>query len=511
MVTNREENLIAKKDKYRAFFTDEKNLSSYMVSLLSLQPEDAILEPASGRGDLIDAVLHHESRVSVTAYEIQPDYVDILEKKFTHLPNVSIFPEDTLTSNLLDLREKSGSKFTKIIGNPPYGGWQDYPRRNQLRHRYTGFYVKETYTLFLLRCLNLLADDGILVFIIPATFLQLHLHAPLRRYLLENFQVNSIDLFPSSFFSGVSFGYADLCIISISAKKCSSTHNFRLRYIDKAHHLNNPESIQNKSHLIRQSSIMEALDFAFPHPKRTPAFNVHQYYGLRMSDVANCVTGFYSGADTLFLRATADNLRGLNRYKLIDHNQIAQLPLGPKETLEGIEGQKTFIPVLKGGGYPFVKPVLWFVDWSKTAVNHYKTNKKARFQNASFYLKKGIGFPMVTSSKPTAAIIEDCLFDQSIVGIFPKRLDLFYYLLAYCNSSIFWSCLKALNPTANNSARYILKTPVFIPSENVVKHISQKTKSYIVELKNTRVRNEDLQKEIDTILTQELRNQAHTE
>ncbi len=70
----------------------------------------------------------------------------------------------------LDLCESFGHKFTKILGNPPYGGWQEYERRTELKRKYPGFYIRETYTIFLLRCLKLLAEKGRLVFIIPETF-----------------------------------------------------------------------------------------------------------------------------------------------------------------------------------------------------------------------------------------------------------------------------------------------------------------------------------------------------
>jgi hypothetical protein len=150
-----------------------------------------------------------------------------------------------------------------------------------------------------------------------------------------------------------------------------------------------------------------------------------------------------------------------------------------------------------------MKPTQWYVDWSQDAVEHYKTNKKSRFQNSSYYFKTGIGFPMVTSKRPTAALIEESLFDQSIVGIFPKSSVDLYFLLAYCNSPVFWVCLKDINPSANNSARYILKTPVILPDEDTLKYISLKTQELLVELKqgNKQVLCEILQQEIiDSIM-----------
>src|SRR5205085_705559 len=101
---------------------------------------------------------------------------------------------------------------------------------------------------------------------------------------------------------------------------------------------------------------------------------------------------------------------------------------------EGVKGSRCFIPIVKGGGTKFFKPDIWYMDWSVEAVSEYKINKKARFQNSQYYFKYGIGVPMISSSKITAALIENRLFDQSIVGIFPRDPKWIFYLLALFNS-----------------------------------------------------------------------------
>ena len=95
--------------------------------------------------------------------------------------------------------------------------------------------------------------------------------------------------------------------------------------------------------------------------------------------------------------------------------------------LDGFESDKHFLPIVKGGNTKFLKPEGWFMNWSKEAVLHYKKDKKARFQNPQYYFKFGIGVPMISSSSITASLIENKLFDQSIVGIFPKEESLTYY------------------------------------------------------------------------------------
>ena len=122
----------------------------------------------------------------------------------------------------------------------------------------------------------------------------------------------------------------------------------------------------------------------------------------------------------------------------------------------------------------------WFVLWDKDTVNFYQKNKKSRFQNSKFYFKEGLGVPMVGSSKLKAFLLEKRIFDQSIVGIFPKDEKNSYYLLAFLNSDVCNRILKVINHTANNSANYLKKLPVIIDKKyfeeinNLVKNIFQK-------------------------------------
>jgi type I restriction-modification system DNA methylase subunit len=95
---------------------------------------------------------------------------------------------------------RSSNKYDFIIANPPYGAWQDYEKRGKLKLIYPKLYIKETYSTFLFLCLSLLKEAGRLVFITPDTYLNLHTHTYLRKFILQNALVEEIAIFPSSFF-----------------------------------------------------------------------------------------------------------------------------------------------------------------------------------------------------------------------------------------------------------------------------------------------------------------------
>jgi hypothetical protein len=321
------------------------------------------------------------------------------------------------------------------------------------------------------------------------------MHEPLRKYILENFAVETLDVFKSSLFPGISFGYADLCIISITASRAGTHHAFRLRFVDTLRDFDSSANLEAKSSFVLQSDILRNPNYTIPvstgHASNAELFE----HESLMADVSDCVTGFYSGNDKRFLRRASISVKRSNGYEVIEKDHIATHLNRMSKPLDGIEGERCFVPILKGGGFHFIKPRMWYVDWSKDAVTHYKTDRKARFQNSPYYFRQGIGFPMVTSSKPTASLIDGGLFDQSIVGIFPKKIEL-EFLLAYCNSKPFWACLKTINPSANNSARYVLRTPIIRGDPDQEAVIAQKTRELLDLIRNGESGSAKLQAEI---------------
>jgi hypothetical protein len=118
-------------------------------------------------------------------------------------------------------------------------------------------------------------------------------------------------------------------------------------------------------------------------------------------------------------------------------------------------------------------------------VKFYQKDKKARFQNSSFYFKKGIAVPMVSSSAITGAFIDNRLFDQSIVGIFPRQIDLLEYLLAFFNSPTCNSLIRTINPSTNNSSNYIKKIPFLKPNDNEHEKIRMNIKLIVEQAKKS--------------------------
>lgn len=475
--------------KYQAFYTKATPIVDYMVATLSLTSSDKVFEPCGGDGVFIDAILNENKFAHIDICELNPKSVVVLNEKFSHFPNVNIRECDTLLDAELDFNSCFGGIYDKIIANPPYGAWQDYSKRAILKKLYPDLYTKESYGLFLYRCIELLKEDGILSFIIPDTFLNLHMHKALRKHIFTNTQIVALALFPSSFFPGVNFGYANLSIITLRKKSdfkaCMNNIFSVINTFNEVEQLNDINDSTLKTYTFKQEDIFNNPDHAFLIAENSNVSKLINHAKLKIGDLANCVTGFYSGDDKRFLQVISSNLKNGKNYNLVNPESVSTEYKNNADILNGIENEKNFIPIVKGGNTKYLKPESWFMNWSKEAVQHYKTDKKSRFQNPKYYFKFGIGVPMISSSSITASLIENKLFDQSIVGIFPKDESLTYYLLAFFNSPTCNKLIRTINPSANNPANYIKKIPVIIPEKPILDLITNTTKEIVDSIKQS--------------------------
>ena len=471
---------------YRSYYTKSDPIVKYMVTRLQLTQGLKVLEPCAGDGVFVEALNGFKKKLDIDIFDLNPAAIEVLKDKFQSSDSITIAEDDVLFSPDLQLLANAGGAYDRVIGNPPYGGWQDYDKRRHLKALFPNLYVRETYSLFLYHCIRLLRNNGILVFIVPDTFLNLHLHRQLREYLLTNTKILEIALFPSSYFPGVNFGYSDLSIITCrrSHLRDECLHNVVKIVTDFkcVNDLNNPYA-EVSTHFHKQSDILGNPDHALYISGNKDVITLINKCATRVGEIADCVTGFYSGNDKEFLRCDPDAVGKAGKYRAVDPNFTCSDLSHSKDILEGIDGPRCFVPIVKGGAVKYFKPNRWFMDWSRAAVVHYKSDKKARFQNPSYYFRSGIGIPMVSSSSISAAMLDCRLFDQSIVGVFPKDQALARYLLAFFNSPTCNTLIRTINPSANNPANYIKKIPYITPNRKTLARVNEVVESILNDLK----------------------------
>lgn len=469
---------------YRSFYTKNNYITKYMVSMINPTLEDKILEPCGGDGVFIDTMLELNPNLHIDTCDLNGEAVDILKSKYADKQNIKIWQTDTLMDETFDKYAVSNGYYNKVVGNPPYGGWQEYEHRAELKKKYNGFYVKETYSLFLLRCVSMLKNNGVLSFIIPDTFLFLHNHTALRKYLLNNTKIKEILIFPSKFFPGVSFGYSNLSIITV--EKTSNTAEALgnevviikgLKEDKDIQRIGLRENIDDLTQIrLKQADILEDKHYVFILNDGY-LNDLVTNTKLKFGDIADCVTGIYTGNNKAYMGIASPDVKNGKGYPVIDSKDIDF----DCTDLTGLKSDKKYIPIVKSAPQTkYVKnEVDWVIDWTEDAITHYNTDKKARFQNSSYYFKTGIAIPMVKSSKINAILMQGRVFDQSIVGIFPKEAKYLYFLLGFMNSDIANKLIHLINPTANNSANYIKKLPIIIPPDEELAYVDTLVKSIV--------------------------------
>lgn len=507
------------KSSYQPYFTNSPSLLARMTSLLALDHGQSVLEPCAGEGAFIDAVLATCKGVNIDAFEINDATFSILNEKYRTIESVKCYHVDSLTDANVAISLSRHSGYDRIIANPPYGAWQDYDRRSKLKSLFPGFYVRETYSLFLIRSIQLLKQGGRLVFIIPSTFLNLHLHKRLREFLFRTCRLLTLDIFPSSFFPGVCYGYGEMCIISL--EKCNDIELCMGNTITVTTGFSKPENLITHDGAVQvrhipQVRVYENIDHALFLSNAGEYEEFVNCATMRLSSAAECLTGFYSGDDLAHLYVANHSIKRYSHYEQVDPSLVLTESMSLEERAFGLQGKRHIIPILKGARSLYHKPTEWYIDWSTRAVAHYKSAPKARFQNARFYFLEGIGVPMVRSSRLSAFLLNCRLFDQSIVGVFPKEVNNLLYILGYLNSSIADTLIKLINPSANNSANYIKKLPFAIPSKRAVSEISKMvTRLYDISARASGPNNDEavqmrlneLYKEI--VLSQPISRQEH--
>ncbi len=516
------------RDLFCSYYTNSKEITSYMVAKLDISENDMILEPSAGEGIFIDEILGTNKTVRIDALDINSEAIAILKKKYENNVAVVVRETDTLLDEQLDIYSISqlwlkqtntlfdkqldlfgdlGGHYSKVIGNPPYGAWQDYKKRDILKKKYAGHYVKETYSLFLLRCISVLKLHGRLSFIIPDTYLFLNMYSRLRKVLFTNTKIDEILIFPSKFFPGVSFGYSNLSIITLERCENNEAINNVFRVVQGFNSSSEFAFLLGKDNMFpkhlqvfyfNQKDILDSKQCKIILAERKTSSLLYKS-SKRLGDVADVVTGFYTGDNLRFIRSAYKDVKGAKNYAVVEQDKVFSCT-----SLYGI-------PNVQEGYVPYIKSTSrrryvrqndeWFVRWDKKTIEFYNSNNKSRFQNSSFYFKTGIGIPMVKSSTIRAFLMREHIFDQSIVGIFPKNTAKLYYMLALMNSDAVNSLIHAINPSANNSANYIKQLPYIEPEEEILMRINNKVQELIsLEEAENYDKADDLHNELNAII-----------
>lgn len=176
-------------------------LAEFMAELLVDRPEIRLLDPGSGPGTLTEAVISRANALgtsidSITLVEQDPllalDASSTMRDVVGH--QVEVVCADFIEWALHEISQDH--HFTHVILNPPYAKLRrDSPASRMLLNN--GITVPNIYAAFLWLSLVLLSPGGILVAVIPRSFLSGNTFAPLRRYFAQHATLTAVHHFKS--------------------------------------------------------------------------------------------------------------------------------------------------------------------------------------------------------------------------------------------------------------------------------------------------------------------------
>lgn len=430
---------------------------------------------------------------------IQPDIpgLSALREKVRHIAESA--PQDLIAAHfreivqekllpLLNQAEMLSQKYDVVCTNPPYMG-------NSGLNDLVSSFVKEFYTIgkmdlfsvFMLRCDQLLQQNGFYGMITQPSWLFLSTFEKLRKSILNNNTISSLLHMGRGIF-GIDFGSVAFCIrknhIQGYIGNYFRLHQRTFQYID-------PDDIA-KLYLLASDNHDYVFDFSTYQTSDSPkeineestgsqkiyySANQENFSKIPGSPIAYWVgEGMLKSFENPKLGdiaeprqglATADNNRFLRLWYECEQNRICY---DAGSTEEASQSGRKWFPYNKGGDFR-----KWYgnndyvVNWENDGyeIKHFvDENGKLRSvtRNPNFYFRECASWSLISSSATAFRYkSKGFIFDVAGMSLFTSK-DLLY-LLGFCNTNLTYDYLKIIAPTINFQVGDIAKLPVIISEE----------------------------------------------
>jgi adenine-specific DNA-methyltransferase len=520
---------LSSKNKYGQYFTP-KIVAEFMIGIADLNSESKILEPACGEGVFLNT-LQQKGYNNLTAFEIDKD----------------LSTEYSFVSHNSFVSAKIEDRFDLVIGNPPYIRWKNL--ENELKQELLNNYTWNNYFnalcdylyIFILKSIELLKENGQLIFICPEYWMNTTHSKTLRNFMIRNgyfeeiYHFNETPIFNKVTVSLIIFKY-------IKSKERPDKIKLTKYYSNQKLNTDILSALQNKIKLkgveylqISQFKINEnwllqsdevrkellVLETACRKQEAETLLSIfeekNEYHTI--GEICNIGNGLVSGLDKAFQ---------INKCCLNESEQLATLDVVKAKNLKPFfaENISKYIFINENISeselqIKFPNFFRHFQNYKLELESRYQYNRKINYwewvflRNFQLFNKpdKRIFVPckerISNKSYFRFALIDGGIFPtQDVTAIFkkPETLESIEYILAYLNQPIIFDWLKCNGIVKGNIVEFSEKPISSIPfrkinwnkQDEVLIHdkITQTTKKYLL------VRNENLLDNIRVLFNQ---------
>jgi adenine-specific DNA-methyltransferase len=497
--------------KFAQFFTP-LSIAKFMVNWIFKDNNiKTLLEPAFGLGIFSRLALEKNKNIKIKGFDIDETIYSKASNNFKS-NNIDLYLEDYLYNDW-------NNKYDAIVCNPPYLKFHDYKNletlqeiKKRLNIDLSGF--TNIYTLFLLKSIYQLKQNGKMAYIVPSEFLNSNYGKNIKKYLLESHSLKEIIIF--DFKESIFNKAVTTNAILFLEKTQNNTLNFT--NIDNIFQLNNFDKIEKKSYSYTN------IDYNVKWKKYYQKQNSLKYKNLiPFNSIAKVKRGIATGANKYFIF----NIKKAEKYNIdvkyllpcITASKDIELPIFTNNDFNNLKDNNKNIFLFNGTNQDdsYIKEYILYGEEQNIHKRHLTSKRKPwyKLENrlpapilVGVFNRNGLKFirneaNITTLTTFHCIYLKDNLFQDIDIDL------LFAYLLTDTAKEIFndesreyGNGLKKFEPNDLNNAKIL---NIFDLDISIKKKILNLYNLYRDEIVNNKIDNQILLNEINTILQNEFK------
>lgn len=271
-------------------------LAEIMATWTTEHSPPTLFDPAVGPGTFFSAARSIGFRGGFAGFELHPNvFAECDKKRLNESDFRRVRHADFISAS-------TGHQYPAIISNPPYIRHHrlslgEKQRLRSLSEKCLGFILDGRtglHVYFLMKCLEMLAPNGKLAFLLPADVCESVSSNRFWKRICERFRLDAIITFEES---AAPFPQVDTNVMVFLVSNRTPTQSFpwlRLQHRDRELTLEALRCPEKHAGICQTREISEALSTGFSRPPR------HNIDGLPLSSFARIVRGIATGANEFF-------------------------------------------------------------------------------------------------------------------------------------------------------------------------------------------------------------------